>query len=137
MFTQIFHKTKSENTSAKTQVKFFWDFRKELEKTMTELEVILTAELEKLFTIDSIISGNNDIKIRIRDEAEWTEKRISAILRYHHDDEKYGNVHIEILVAELSERNKSLFLGKYLITDRKSIIKNILEASISAMRARL
>ena len=137
MFTQIFHKTKSENTSAKTQVKFFWDFRKELEKTMTELEVILTAELEKLFTIDSIISGNNDIKIRIRDEVEWTERRISAILRYHHDDEKYGNVHIEILVAELSERNKSLFLGKYLITDRKSIIKNILEASISAMRARL
>jgi hypothetical protein len=115
--------------------KFFWDFPLELSKTVTSLEIIITSELPKYFTVDSIIAGNNDIKIRVRDESNGWEKIISAILRYHHDDEKYGNVHIEIAANEKSKRNKSHFLGQFSVTDRKSIEKNVMKALILGIRA--
>lgn len=115
--------------------KFFLDFWEELTKTVTGLESAITEEIRKCFTLDSIISGSSDIKIRVRDESNGWEKIVSVILRYHHDDEKYGNVHIEILVSELSKKNKSYFLGKYLITDRKNIHTDVLKSLIMAIGA--
>ena len=115
--------------------KFFLDFRQELAKTILGLESTIVEEISKLFTIDSIISGSSDIKIRVRDESNGWEKIVSVILRYHHDDAKYGNVHIEILASELSKKNKSHFLWKYLITDRKNIYTDVQKTLILAIRA--
>ena len=119
----------------RTRVKFFWDFKKELEKTLFELEIILTKEISAYFTLDTFDVGNNDIKIRVRDESVGSQKILSAIFRFHHDDEKYGNVHIEILVSEVSRKNQSLFLGKYLVTDRKNIIPDVSKAIMLGIRA--
>lgn len=119
----------------RTRVKFFWDFKKELEKTLLELEIALTKEISAHFTLDTLDVGNNDIKIRVRDESIASQKILSAIFRFHHDDEKYGNVHIEILVSEVSRKNQSLFLGKYLVTDRKNIIPDVSKAIMLGIRA--
>lgn len=116
-------------------MKFFGDFRVELEKTLRELEKTLREEISLHFTLDDIDVGNHDIKIRVRDESVGSEKIVSAIFRYHHDDEKYGNVHIEILASEVSQKNKSHFLGKYLVTNRKKIIPDVSSAIILGIRA--
>ena len=119
----------------RTRVKFFGDFRAELKKTLLELEKKLTQDIAEHFSIDSCDVGNNDIKIRVRDESVGSQKILSAIFRFHHDDEKYGNVHIEILVSEVSRKNQSLFLGKYLVTDRKKILPDVSKAIILGIRA--
>ena len=135
MSLDTLRRTAIEHSWPRTRVKFFGDFRAELEKTLLELEKNLREILSLLFTLDDVDVGNNDIKIRVRDESIGSEKIVSAILRYHHDDEKYGNVHIEILASEVSQKNKSHFLGKYLITNRKKIIPDVSQAIILGIRA--
>ena len=115
--------------------KFFWNFREELAKTLAELEILLTLELWEIFSVNSIFLGNNDIKIRIRDESEWIDKIVGVIFRYHHEDEKYGNVHIEVVASELSKKTKTHFLWRFLITDRKNINKEVLQTLILGIRA--
>jgi hypothetical protein len=128
-FTSFFMNTLSRTVvdplSSKSKVKFFGDFKAELRKTLLLLEKELTIEIERDFTLDTFDVGTYDIKIRVRDESKGTQKIISAIFRFHHNDEKFGNVHIEVLVSELSEKNKSEFLGKYLVTNRKKIIPDV------------
>jgi hypothetical protein len=57
-----------------------------------------------------------------------------VILRYHHADEKYGNVHIEITLSGLSREKKVQFLGKFLVTDKKKIGTKIVEALTVGMK---
>lgn len=135
MSLDTLRRTAIEHSWPRTRVKFFGDFRLELEKTLSELEKTLREEIPLHFTLDDIDVGNNDIKLRVRDESVWSEKIVSAIFRYHHDDAKYGNVHIEILASEVSQKNKSHFLGKYLVTNRKKIIPDVVKAVILGIRA--
>lgn len=135
MSLDTLRRTAIEHSWPRTRVKFFRDFRLELEKTLNELEKTLKEEISLHFTLDDIEVGNHDIKIRVRDESVGSEKILSAIFRYHHDDEKYGNVHIEILVSEVSRKNQSLFLGKYLVTNRKKIIPDVSKAIMLGIRA--
>jgi hypothetical protein len=132
--TDISRSTRSE-ARAKISKKFFWDFRVELQKTLDILEETLQSEIPRDFVLDSIIAGHNELKIRIADEEKGLYRLVSVILRYHHDDEKYGNVHIEIIASEVSTKTKNQFLGKYLITDQKSIKKDVLQAVLRHIRA--
>ncbi len=134
MSLDIIRRSSTVDTWGKSK-KFFRDFKVELQKTLLELETLLTLELWKLFTVNSIFLGNNDIKIRIRDESLWLDKIVSVIFRYHHDDEKYGNVHVEIVAYELSKKTKTHFLWRFLVTDRKNINKEVLGMLILAIRA--
>jgi hypothetical protein len=85
--------------------------------------------------IDSIIAGRSDIKIRINDTNTGIEKLMNCIFRYHHDDEKYGYVHIELTSYELSLKPRVHFMGKYSVTDRKNIEKDILKDLVICIEA--
>lgn len=62
--------------------------------------------------------------VRGRDIDE--RKNINCIFRYHHDDEWFGNVNIELVLSELSEKTKTRFVGKYSVLDREKIRKDII-----------
>jgi hypothetical protein len=135
-FMNTFTRTVVEPLTSKSKVKFFWDFKAELKKTLQEVEKVLIQRVEEEYTLDFVDVGNNDIRIRVRDEDLNSQKIVSAIFRFHHDDEKYGNVHIEILVSELSEKNQSQFLGKYLVTNRKKIVPDVVNMMLRGIRAK-
>lgn len=120
--------------ASKSKVKFFGDFKSELRTTLLEIEKLLKIRAENDFMLDWIEVGNHEISIRARDGEDGAKKIVSAIFRYHHDDEKYGNVHIEIVVSELSEKNISHFLGKYLVTNRKEITPNVVHTMLRGLR---
>ncbi len=124
-----------EQVWSKSKVKFFWDFKKELKKILEKLEISLSVEIWKEYVIDSIITGSNDIKLRIGDEEKWIYKLVHIIFRYHHDDEKYGNVHIEISTDELSKKTKTQFLWKFLVTKIKDIEKEVLKNTLYHIKA--
>lgn len=60
--------TKPERQTPKSKVKFNGNFREELEKVITLMELYFENEFSKEIGIDSVIAGNNEIKIRINDE---------------------------------------------------------------------
>ena len=120
--------------TSKSKVKFFGDFKSELRITLLEIEKALKTRVESDSLLDWIEVGNHEISIRARHTVDDPQKIISAIFRYHHDDEKYGNVHIEIVVSELSEKNIVEFLGKYLVTNRKKIIPDVVQMMQRGLR---
>ena len=136
--SQFFMKTLSRIVAhplaTKSKVKFFGDFKFELEKTISELEQVLASHAKEDFILDWMEVGNHEISIRARETVDSPQKIISAIFRYHRDDEKYGNVHIEIVVSELSEKNIVEFLGKYLVTNRKKIIPDVVHMMQRGLR---
>ena len=132
--SETFRRTAQDHTSTKSQTKFFWDFRVELEKRIAELETSLPTTLSEYFTVDSIHAGASDLKVRLTDRDE-SDIILMIIFRYHHADEKYGNVHIEITLSGLSREKKVQFLGKFLVTDKKKIGTKIVEALTVGMKA--
>ncbi len=121
--------------TTKSKVKFFGDFRAELTKTIAQVEKELTTQVEHDFILDWIEVGNHDLRIRTRDVLSGSQKIITVHFRYHHDDERYGNVYIEVQVSEHSEKNNSQFLGKYLVTNRKKIVPDVIDMMMRGIRS--
>ena len=105
--------------------KFFWDFRAELLLSIAAIEVGCEKSVSEIYSLDSIISKLNEIKIRIDDPDHHIDIIVTIILRYNNDDEKYGHVHVEIVFSGMSKKPKSDFLGSYLVTDRMKLTKDI------------
>lgn len=59
---------------------------------------------------NSIETGRNGIKLRIYDDDGDLHMMNHYVFRYHHDDEWYGNIHIEIVTSEFSEESSTSFL---------------------------
>mgnify|MGYP001283843798 len=81
--------TKPERQSTRSTVRFNGDFKAELQKTIDMLDVFFEAELGKYFVVDSVLSGNYEIKIRINDEEKNIRRVVNCIFRYHHDEKKF------------------------------------------------
>lgn len=127
--------TKPERQTSRSKVKFNGNFREELEKTVTMLELYFENELSQEFVIDSVIAYANEIKIRINDDEKWIHRIINCIFRYHHDEEKHGNINIELGVYELSKKTKVHFVGTFGIRERERIKKCVSEDVIASIEA--
>lgn len=126
--------TKPERQTPKSKVKFNGNFREELEKVITQMEEYFENEFSKEIAIDSVIAGNNEIKIRINDEDKWIQCIINCIFRYHHNEEKHGNINIELGVYEVSKKTKVHFVGTFGIREYSRIKQSILEDINSSLR---
>lgn len=126
---------KTERQWARSTVRFNGDYRAELQKTIDILELYFEAELPKSFFIDSVIAGGYEIKIRINDEEQDIRRVINCIFRYHHDEQKFGNINIELGSYELSKKTMVHFVGTFSITDRERIKRVLLEDVIGCARA--
>ena len=126
---------KPEKQSSRSTVRFQWDFRAELQKTIDILELYFEEELPKIFVVDSVLAGGNEIKIRINDDEQNIRRVVNCIFRYHHDEQKFGNINIELGSYELSKKTMVYFVGTFSIIDRERIKKILLKDVISCIRA--
>lgn len=102
MDQKTFTWTKPERQTSRSKVMFNGDYKEELQKTVDAMEELIETELPKHVQVDSVISGRNEIKIRINDEEKGITRRINCIFRYHHDEMRFGNIRIELNIHELS-----------------------------------
>lgn len=126
---------KPEKQSSRSTVRFQWDFRSELQKTIDILDEFFEAELGKYFVVDSVLSGNYEIKIRINDDEKNIRRVVNCIFRYHHDEQKFWNINIELASYELSKKTKVHFVGTFSIIDRERIKKILLNDVLDCIRA--
>ncbi len=59
---------------------------------------------------------------------------INCIFRYHHDDEKFGNVNIELVASEVSKKSRLHFVGKFQILDHRTIEERVLRDIITSIQ---
>jgi hypothetical protein len=121
MSLQVFHRTETEKKTKGSTVRFKWDFKKELQKLILLLESSVPSVLAEFYIVDDMVVGNNNLKIWIRNDEYAIEKIINCVFRYHHDDEWFGNIHIELVATELSQKPKSRFLGKFNLAEKQKI----------------
>lgn len=106
---------------------FQGNFKAEVQRSIHELETFLEKELRSVYDDIYVESGRNNVKVRVIVRSEWIEKIINCIFRYHHDDEKFGNIHIELVVSEVSETSRLHFVGKFGVQDHRTIEKAVLQ----------
>ena len=126
---------KPERQWARSTVRFNGDYRAELQKTIDILDVYFEEELPKYFVVDSVLAGGNEIKIRINDDEQNIRRVVNCIFRYHHDEQKFGNINIELGSYELSKKTMVHFVGTFSIIDRERIKRVLLEDVIGCIRA--
>ncbi len=113
---------------------FNGDFKAELQKTIDILEEFMEKNLREYFDVDSILGWRNNLKIRVNDRERNIEKMINCIFRYHHNEEKFGYVNIELVSYELSQKPKLHFVGRFGVLERDKINKSILEDIIICIK---
>jgi hypothetical protein len=123
-----------ETRSTGSKVMFWGDFKEELQKTIDALEEFMEKNLHEYFEVDSILGWRNNLKIRVNDRERNIEKMVNCIFRYHHNEEKFGFVNIEIVVSELSQKPRLHFVGRFGVLEREKIHKSILEDIIICIK---
>lgn len=89
------------------------------------------ARLDEAFadddTVFSILPGNTNLKIRVRDDNLGVDGIINCVYWYKHNDIKFGYLHIDLVTTSHSERPKTHYLGKFNVMDRKEMAEKVLE----------
>ena len=101
---------------------------------MDFVENAIENDLAEYFTVDSILGGNNNLKVRIDDQELGFERIINCMFRHHHTDERYGNVHIDLVTTGLGIQTKKRTIGKFGILDRETIKNVILKNVIDCVK---
>lgn len=110
----------------RSTVMFQGKYKEELQKTMDLIEKAIENESWKHFIVDSILGGNNNLKVRIDDTEQGVERIVNCMFRHHHMDERYGNIHIDLVTTGFGIKSTLHEVGKFNVLDRKTIIENIL-----------
>lgn len=92
---------------------------------MDMLEEAIEEGMESHFEIASIIPGNTNLKIRINDD-EHGARIVNCMFRFHHNDTKFGNIHVDLISSGLSKKPKTHLVGKFDITDHETIRDRVL-----------
>lgn len=111
----------------RSTVMFQGKYKEELQKTMDILEKAIEEDLSEYFVVDSILGGNNNLKVRIDDQDQGVERIVNCMFRHHHTDERYGNIHIDLVTTGLGMKSKLHNVGKFGILDRGTIKERVLK----------
>ena len=125
---------KSVNPTVKSKVRFKGDYKKALRDLLEIVEIVIEQEVRALYTIDSILGGGSNLKVRISDETTGIERIINCVFEYNHTDMAYGNVHVELVIMELSKKPRSVLLDKYSVLDAARVSSEVVAGIIGVMR---
>ncbi|MDD5376658.1 MAG: hypothetical protein PHH16_00920 [Candidatus Gracilibacteria bacterium] len=118
----------------RSTVMFQGKYKEELQKTMDAVESAIEKESGKHFVVDSILGGNNNLKVRIDDPEQGVERIVNCMFRHHHTDERYGNVHIDLVTTGLGIRSRSHTVGKFGILERETIKEKVLRDLVTCVK---
>lgn len=124
----------SELKTIRSKVMFHGNFRAELQITMDQIEEVFENEFSKQFGVDSVISGKTNIKIRINDRERGIECIVNCVFKYHHDDERYGTINIELVTTGLGVKSQTRKVGKFSVVDRVDIKGKVLSGLIKCVQ---
>ena len=68
---------------------------------MDIVEEAIEQDFQKNCIMNSILVGNNNIKIRMDDQNWGTTRIVNCVFRYNHTDERYGNVNVDLITTGL------------------------------------
>jgi hypothetical protein len=123
IFQPTFHHTKNEKKVQRSNIRFQWDFKKELSKLILSIEENILSK--KWCVITDTAAWNNNLKIWLHIDEYGEDKIVNFIFRYHHEDAWYGFIYIEMVLSEVSKKPKSHFLGKYHLKESIAIQNSI------------
>ena len=101
---------------------------------MDFVEASIENDLTEYFSVDSILGGNNNLKVRIDDQEQGFERIVNCMFRHHHTDERYGNINIDLVTTGLGIETKKRLLGKFDILDREVIKESILKNLVDCVK---
>ncbi|MDD2892058.1 MAG: hypothetical protein PHQ95_03775 [Candidatus Gracilibacteria bacterium] len=128
---------KSKESALKTirsTVMFQGKYKEELQKTMDILEKAIEDESGKQYIVDSILGGNNNLKVRIDDQEQGVERIVNCKFRHHHTDERYGNIHIDLVTTGLGIKSTTHEVGKFNIMNREVIVEKVLKDMLACVK---
>lgn len=67
------------------------------------------------------MSARNNIRLRISEPELGAEMIVNCVFWYHHEDERYGYINIDLVTSGLSRKGETRFVGAFNITDRAKI----------------
>lgn len=96
LFQNIPPPNKDYTQPTRSTVMFQCYFREELEKTIELVEQTIGQYSGDALTVDSIVSGNHNLKIHLTQSEHRIEMIVNCVFRYRPKDAKYGYVDIDL-----------------------------------------
>lgn len=118
----------------RSTVMFRGDYKAELLKSMDTIEAAIEKDLPAPFVVDSILGGNNNLKVRIEDIDRNLERIINCLFWFHHDDERYGYVNIDLVMTEFGTKSRTHLVGRFRVTDKEIMKDAVLKDMIRCMK---
>lgn len=117
----------------RSTVMFQGKYKEELQKTMDAVEKAIEDGSGKDYIVDSILGGNNNLKVRIDDPEQGVERIVNCIFRHHHTDERYGNINIDLVTTGFGIKSTTRELGKFSIVDCETIVGKVLKGILACV----
>jgi len=118
----------------RSTVMFHGDYKRELEKLLDVVDSAIENGLPEHLVVDSILGGNNNLKVRLEDTEHGVERIVNCMFRHHHTDERYGNIHIDLVTNGHGLKSELTSIGKFSIVDHATIREKILRGIVSCVK---
>lgn len=114
--------------SINSRAKFAGKYKDELAKLYDVLDENFEKETDwGHFNMDSVATAGNNIRFRVSDPEYGSQLLVNCVFWYHHSDEKYGYINVDLVTTGLKRKAETKLVGKFNITAREEI-----EAAIRA-----
>ena len=114
--------------SIKSKVQYQWNFREDVEKLVASMEPWVREQIIKKYWVEYTEYWNHHMRIKIKDKHLMIEKLITCNFTYKPNDEKYGYVTPEFIVAEKWQKTKNYVTKKHKLENTKVILDDIMES---------
>lgn len=105
----------------RSKVMFGGKYKEALENLMEILEEMFEWAEAEHFVIDSVIPGNNNIRLRITETEMGEQIIVNCVFWYHHNDQRYGLINIDLVTTGYKQKTKTHFVGTFGILDHENI----------------
>lgn len=113
-------------TSIKSKAKFSGNYKEELKGLVDLLDAAFEEKSDwGHFRIDSVASARTNIRLRISDTEFGDEIIVNCVFWYHHTDERYGHINVDLVTTGFSKKPETRFVGKFPITEHEAIKEKI------------
>lgn len=117
----------------RSKVMFGGKYKEALENLMQMLEDTFEWAEAEHFVIDSVIPGNNNIRLRITETEMGEQVIVNCVFWYHHNDQRYGLINIDLVTTGYKQKTKTQFVGTFGILDHENIKNRVCNDLITSV----
>lgn len=117
-----------DRLNIKSRVQYQWNFRGDLEKLVESMEPLVSQQVIKNYGVEYTEYGNHNMRVKIKDKNLMIEKLITCNFTYKPNDEKFGYVTPEFVVAEKGQKTKNYITKKHKLENKDAILSDVMES---------